>query len=110
MSMAQVLVVRVDYRGGDLCHRHLGYLVGHFRIIIVSVRGLLLKHFLLLTYIMVFFALDIDECAEGTHNCAQQCVNTQGGFNCSCYSGYDLMPDGTCKGKYHVFSSESLPD
>jgi len=27
---------------------------------------------------------DIDECQEGTHNCAETCTNTDGGFACGC--------------------------
>ena len=43
---------------------------------------------------------DVDECSEGTHNCTAECMNTQGGFQCSCSSGYQLSEDGaTCKGR-----------
>lgn len=33
---------------------------------------------------------DVDECAEGSHDCAPRawCVNTQGNFKCSCMAGY----------------------
>uniref|UniRef100_A0A7E4V6B3 EGF-like domain-containing protein n=1 Tax=Panagrellus redivivus TaxID=6233 RepID=A0A7E4V6B3_PANRE len=42
--------------------------------------------------------IDIDECAEGLHNCTQKCVNTDGGYNCACEEGfYSLAPDNvTC--------------
>ena len=34
---------------------------------------------------------DDDECMDGTHVCAANatCINTDGGYNCSCDSGYD---------------------
>ena len=34
---------------------------------------------------------DNDECMDGTHLCATNatCVNTDGGYNCTCDSGYD---------------------
>lgn len=35
---------------------------------------------------------DIDECAAGSHNCDQICVNRDGGFDCACYEGF--MPEG----------------
>ena len=35
------------------------------------------------------------------HNCSQMCVELEGSFNCSCYSGYKLQEDGiTCEGNY----------
>ena len=42
---------------------------------------------------------DIDECAAGTHMCAQNCQDTQGSYTCSCRSGFALNADGrTCTG------------
>ena len=42
---------------------------------------------------------DVDECSEGTHNCSAVCVNTPGGFQCGCSSGYQLSEDGvSCEG------------
>ena len=34
--------------------------------------------------------IDIDECEEGLHMCASNatCTNTEGGYNCSCDTGY----------------------
>ena len=34
---------------------------------------------------------DNDECIDGTHVCAANatCINTDGGYNCSCDSGYE---------------------
>lgn len=37
---------------------------------------------------------DIDECTEGTDQCAQNCHNTAGSYNCSCNIGYRLNKDG----------------
>ena len=36
---------------------------------------------------------DINECADGTHGCAQMCTNQIGGYSCSCGSGYQLASD-----------------
>ena len=38
--------------------------------------------------------LDIDECSEGSDNCAQVCTNTAGSYTCSCNSGFTLAADG----------------
>ena len=50
---------------------------------------------------LISFA-DIDECAEGTHNCDHNCVNTDGSYACSCNDGLFLQPDGhscQCSGR-----------
>lgn len=40
--------------------------------------------------------LDVDECYEGTSGC-QQCINTEGSYECTCPGGFDLAEDGkTC--------------
>ena len=41
-----------------------------------------------LTIISVLFS-DQDECQTGNHNCSHlaECTNTQGSYNCLCYSG-----------------------
>ena len=38
----------------------------------------------------LFFFLDIDECAAGTHNCSTNtfCTNNEGSYNCTCNPGY----------------------
>ena len=39
------------------------------------------------------------ECIMNNHNCSQMCVELEGSFNCSCYSGYTLQEDEvTCEG------------
>ena len=52
---------------------------------------------------IIFFLLDIDECALITHNCSKQafCNNTEGSFNCSCKPGF--AGNGTsCAGNYNI--------
>ena len=47
-----------------------------------------------------FFDVDIDECFAGTDMCTSNatCINTEGGYNCSCDTGYH--GDGfTCNSK-----------
>lgn len=44
------------------------------------------------------YIIDVDECA-GPNKCSQQCKNTVGLYNCSCYPGFELSDDGvTCLG------------
>lgn len=43
--------------------------------------------------LLPLFLTDIDECSEGTSNCAQECTNTAGSFECSCREGYLLASD-----------------
>ncbi|KAJ8290963.1 hypothetical protein GJAV_G00019710 [Gymnothorax javanicus] len=41
---------------------------------------------------------EIDQCALGTHDCEQECVNKGVSFVCRCHKGYKLNPDGKiCK-------------
>ena len=48
-----------------------------------------------------FLNADVDECAEDTSGCSQQCNNTIGSFECSCTDGYRLGFDRkTCHGMY----------
>ena len=39
------------------------------------------------------FCADIDECMENIHNCHHNatCINTDGGYNCSCNPGYTMV-------------------
>ena len=49
---------------------------------------------------MYEYIIDIDECAEDTDGCSQNCTNTIGSFACSCGRGYRLVSDGRwCMGK-----------
>ena len=43
---------------------------------------------------LLSFSSDFDECINKTHQCNQTCINTQGGYNCSCYHGYQLSKNG----------------
>ena len=46
---------------------------------------------------------DINECDEGTDVCAQNCIDTEGSYNCSCGIGYTLATDELgCNGKWHT--------
>lgn len=38
---------------------------------------------------------DVDDCKQGPNPCPQLCFNTEGGFECRCYDGYELV-DGEC--------------
>ncbi|XP_069381901.1 uncharacterized protein [Paralichthys olivaceus] len=38
---------------------------------------------------------DLDECADGQHQCHQRCINTFGSFKCGCDDGYHPAPDQT---------------
>ena len=40
-------------------------------------------------FFFILFHTDIDECIEGSL-CEQECTNTAGSYNCSCYTGYIL--------------------
>ena len=41
---------------------------------------------------------DIDECVRQTHECTQECNNTDGSYDCTCNEGYKLADDGIqCK-------------
>ena len=46
------------------------------------------------------FDTDVDECAEGSHNCKEgsDCVNYEGYYECICSVGYTPSEDGvTCE-------------
>ena len=51
-------------------------------------------------YANLYSTLDVNECDEGTDVCAQNCVDTEGSYNCSCGIGYTLANDDVgCNGK-----------
>lgn len=41
--------------------------------------------------------VDIDECAEFTHNCSQLCTNLNGTHVCSCREGFEAKINGVCR-------------
>ena len=52
----------------------------------------------------IMIPTDINECSDDSSNCAigSTCVNTQGGYNCTCPEGYsgDGRQDGDrCRGR-----------
>ena len=50
---------------------------------------------------IIYFNVDIDECANNTDNCNQTCTNTEGSFVCGCHDGYLLEGNGiSCNGMY----------
>ena len=51
-------------------------------------------HALYFFSIVIFFIVDIDECATDAHNCSQICMNELGTFHCACNPGYELNADG----------------
>lgn len=54
-----------------------------------------------------FILIDIDECAEGTHQCEemQECINQEGGHLCRCPLGYRLTRSASgCEGIAFSFS------
>jgi hypothetical protein len=42
---------------------------------------------------LLHIIIDVDECSEGSDNCAQNCTDTDGSYGCSCGSGYRLAND-----------------
>lgn len=54
-------------------------------------------------YNQTHFISDINECKSAELNtCEQDCVNTVGGFSCSCREGYIPLNATHCKGKYNT--------
>lgn len=50
------------------------------------------------------FIKELDECELKDHGCEHNCINTLGGYQCSCHIGYELHSDKkTCESKYFEF-------
>ena len=43
------------------------------------------------------FQSDINECAEDIDDCEHNCINTEGGYNCTCDDGY-ISLGSNCSG------------
>ncbi|XP_043283629.1 tolloid-like protein 1 [Venturia canescens] len=65
------------------------------------------------------FMKEFDECALSDHGCEHDCINTLGGYECSCRIGYELHSDGkhcedACGGIFDVangtITSPSFPE
>ena len=55
--------------------------------------------------------VDIDECTDGTDNCTDGCVNTEGSYYCTCSEGYELMDgNNTCVGELTLSYSSCMKD
>ena len=61
------------------------------------------------TFISYLFVqiTDIDECAEGTDLCSQDCINTIGSYECQCSAGYKSS-GYSCTGSKALISTASL--
>lgn len=58
--------------------------------------------------LFIFLCLDVDECTTELDDCQQMCTNNDGGFNCSCESGYLLNSDmKTCSMLHHSLCQSS---
>lgn len=52
-----------------------------------------------LTTILFVLTVDVKECDRAELNtCEQLCVNTEGGFSCSCNAGYKILNATHCQG------------
>ncbi|NXI45962.1 TRBM protein, partial [Galbula dea] len=47
---------------------------------------------------------DVDDCAVLPKLCEQDCINTEGGFECRCYRGYEML-DGRCRPVPHCYEA-----
>ena len=54
------------------------------------------------------FCLDVNECFNDNGYCEGLCVNTQGGYECSCFPGYMIDSDNTtqCNGELYEFFTD----
>ncbi|KAF3980677.1 MAG: hypothetical protein HFP76_00910 [Methylococcales symbiont of Iophon sp. n. MRB-2018] len=54
----------------------------------------------------MFFRADIDECAIGSDGCnstVSQCENSNGSFDCTCRSGFNMSAEQVCVCKFLDF-------
>ncbi|XP_059160605.1 uncharacterized protein LOC131944081 [Physella acuta] len=56
--------------------------------------------------------IDINECEYGNKPCSQSCINQLGTYQCSCYTGFKLGPDGVscaaCEKPYYGENCENI--
>ena len=54
--------------------------------------------------LQLILIIDFDECVgEGSGNkCEQGCVNNPGGYNCTCFDGFELVHDTECQGRTNI--------
>lgn len=46
------------------------------------------------------FIKELDECETQVHGCQHDCINTLGGYQCTCYIGFELHSDKkSCEGE-----------
>ena len=72
-----------------------------------SISYLILRYYIWYSDQIFEFFLDIDECAEGTHQCKGgniECINIPSGYNCKCKAGYVGDQRRGCKG-YKIYSA-----
>ena len=48
---------------------------------------------------VLFISLDVNECNTTANTCEQQCINTDGGFMCGCWIGYNPLNSTHCEGE-----------
>lgn len=59
--------------------------------------------------LFVCSSLDLDECAQGTSQCSQLCLNTPGSFTCACQPGFQLDFDGRgCISKFRSSDKRNI--
>jgi tolkin len=53
---------------------------------------------------------EVDECELLDHGCEHECINTLGGYECSCFIGYELHSDKkTCESEYSSVLPQTTP-
>lgn len=52
---------------------------------------------------------EIDECADRLSKCSQQCINTDGAYQCGCNDGFIIDSDGfTCSSNFSSIGCKVL--
>ena len=63
----------------------------------------------MLAFTIIHTHLDLNECETLNGGCQQQCINTNGSFNCHCRNGFFLNGNGrTCAGKLAPYMINSF--